>query len=321
MNSPNMDEPKWMHTIQKHPITFVVILFGIITALLLCDYNLTITKAESANTSENIKATVFEKAIAHTTKENINNTIETVLTAAYESQLHMATPSVEAVSETIVVGWTPVKIADKYEIVISDENNETLDTVSIEDAEQTSYTFENLPTEATYRISMSASADIYNKTYTGNQTDSVDIYLKHIPSASELANQNLGSAGRLVIPDVGIDVALYYADDAHSQTIVNNTDSAALLTEFGNGNIIADHWNQGFDGIKSASVNNTVAYIGNGNSTKQYLCTSKFTGHNTEYDLTDNNYNSIVNSNNNGLIMYTCNDDWTNITITYWTPM
>ena len=137
--------------------------------------------------------------------------------------------------------------------------------------------------------------------------------------------KKMGTAGRLTIPDVGVDVALYNASlYGGSQGIVDAHDSAAYMQDawgLYNSVLIADHWNQGFDAMKSSVPDATKAYAKTSSGTIEYICVANFTGHNTGRDLTDDDYKRITNLYSDGLIMYTCNDHWSNVTITFWAPM
>lgn len=62
----------------------------------------------------------------------------------------------------------------------------------------------------------------------------------------EMANRP-GMVGRLVIPSVGVNVALFSGSD---QAIVDAQDSAAYFSA-GNSMVIGDHWNQGFTKSKA----------------------------------------------------------------------
>ncbi len=132
--------------------------------------------------------------------------------------------------------------------------------------------------------------------------------------------------GQLTIPAVGIDVKLYYcASDAdqiqiRAQRIVDADNSAAYLDQASvEGVIIADHKHQGFDAIRSCVAHKTRAYIDFGTYTQEYICTAVGTGTNTGKDLLDWNKNSLnYGSIPGGLAMYTCNETWNDITITYW---
>lgn len=133
------------------------------------------------------------------------------------------------------------------------------------------------------------------------------------------------SVGRLTIPDVGINVALFNSGvyDANAQRIVDNYDSAALLSDV-DFPIIADHTDQGFCGIKNAVVGQSVAYINYGDHTESYTCVKKCLGTNDGNYLWDDEGRSIYYFQQDYIqympyiIMYTCNEDKYHITITIW---
>ncbi len=130
--------------------------------------------------------------------------------------------------------------------------------------------------------------------------------------------QNRGSYGRLTIEGTGVDVALFRSSfsDENNQAIVDRQDSAFIGFDFQRV-IVADHTNQGFNRMKKSVPGVTKAYINRGDFTETYICTANFKGHNTGSDITDLNYNSYLN-NGSELLMYTCNENWQNITITLW---
>ena len=84
----------------------------------------------------------------------------------------------------------------------------------------------------------------------------------------EMANRP-GMVGRLVIPSVGVNVALFSGSD---QAIVDAQDSAVYFSA-GNSMVIGDHWNQGFTKIKSCTVG-TKAYIYRCYSIETLSCTN-----------------------------------------------
>lgn len=128
-------------------------------------------------------------------------------------------------------------------------------------------------------------------------------------SEIDIISQNvdtLGTYGRLFIPSVNLNVALYLADMTTNevQGIVNRWDSAAYF-DFNNQNVIADHNHQGFHKIIDTSVGD-FAYIKKvDGSIDTYRMTNKFEGQNTVYDLVDLNGVSALNGSSS-LVMYTC---------------
>lgn len=120
--------------------------------------------------------------------------------------------------------------------------------------------------------------------------------------------------GRLYIPSVEIDVALYYE---MSQSATDRADSAAIFTygSYG-GEIIADHNNQDFGKLFDVSVG-TTGYIqlSDGNVIN-IKCVDVINGHNTGTELTDENYNIVMGKYD--YLMYTCRNGWKNIRICQW---
>lgn len=121
--------------------------------------------------------------------------------------------------------------------------------------------------------------------------------------------------GRLYIPDVGIDVALYRSN---KQYVVDRDDGAAYfdLNRWKKHMLIADHWTEAFATLKDVMVG-MEAYIQRHDGTVDYyVCTEVFDGHNTGKYITDWNYNNVVPRAE--LLMYTCFDGWKNVKVTIW---
>ena len=151
-----------------------------------------------------------------------------------------------------------------------------------------------------------------------------------------------GDKGRLIIPSVGVSVALYqcdWFDKSHGgQTCVDNYDSAAWLVSentpdfwsdyFDNSVIIADHTEQGFNAIKSMTYGD-IAYIYNSDGTceKYEHIKTDYNGSNVNTYLPDLNYNlwkprwsdgqyaTIGHEYPEYITMYTCNDWYGSITL------
>ena len=124
-----------------------------------------------------------------------------------------------------------------------------------------------------------------------------------------------GMTCRLTIPSVGVNVGCFWGTN-NLQTLVDASDSAALFS-YGGMTIIADHRHQGFSAMKNSSIG-TKAYMNYGDHTEEYVCIANFKGHNTGHALTDNNDTDISELYPGYLAMYTCNENWQNITITIW---
>ena len=130
-----------------------------------------------------------------------------------------------------------------------------------------------------------------------------------------------GSFGRLDIPTVGIGVALNYVDlyDGTAQSVVDAYDSAAYFFWHDCKYVIADHNNQGFANLRNAQVGSYAQISKADGHVDTYICTRVCTdGRNTQYDLLDEYGISADSSVNCSLLMYTCNQDWEHITLTFW---
>lgn len=129
---------------------------------------------------------------------------------------------------------------------------------------------------------------------------------KHLAIAGERARR--GNIGRFSCPSVGLDVAVF---NSSSQAVCDAADSACQWYSGGT-KIIADHVNQGFYKIKSMRPG-TKCYFDDGTNITEYTVQYLMQGHNTGYDLTDLNYNSMFGRV--GFLLYTCNENWQNVTI------
>ena len=126
-----------------------------------------------------------------------------------------------------------------------------------------------------------------------------------------------GITCRLTIPSVGVDVACFWASN-NLQAYIDASDSAAFFS-YGYQDVIADHRHQGFSAMKGSAIG-SYAYLDYGSYKKTYVCVANFKGHNTGSSLTDLEGNDIAYMNEGGIAMYTCNENWQNVTITLWQP-
>lgn len=97
----------------------------------------------------------------------------------------------------------------------------------------------------------------------------------------------LGDYGRLIIPEVGVNVAVFYTEDNfdnEAQVITDAWDSAVYMPWVGDQAMIADHWTQGFINIKDCREG-TRAYIKREDSIEMYVCTEMATGNNLVYSF------------------------------------
>ena len=138
---------------------------------------------------------------------------------------------------------------------------------------------------------------------------------KYATVAEEIEKR--GITCRLTIPSVGVNVACFWSTGSNLQTLVDNTDSAAFFPRYNDVRVIADHRHQGFSAMKSSTIG-TKAYLDYGSYVETYTCIANFKGHNTGAYLTDNDGNNVSDLYPGKLVMYTCNENWQNVTITIW---
>ena len=147
---------------------------------------------------------------------------------------------------------------------------------------------------------------------------------KKIELLDESNYSNYGNKGRLIIPDVGINVAVTEADmfnfetNRYAQEICNREDNAVYTLANGRG-IIADHKHQGFDGLYNVLPGMKAYLLQQDGYYYTLVCTQKFDhGVNDEVTLRDDQGNDCCQADCD-LFMYTCNPaGWWDITVTYW---
>lgn len=204
-----------------------------------------------------------------------------------------------------------LEVMDNNEIVALKENNDFKDLDSATNM-GIAYTSGSMNVDASDFVQEAAA--IYDFSTIGDSAiqQKVAAYqeaLRKQQVASERARR--GSLGRLSIPSVGIDVAVF---GGMSQGIVDAADSAALFGLHG-GSIIGDHNYQGFGRIRNMRVG-SYAYFEDGNTKTRYVCTGKITnGTNTKADLVNASGGCVCGGAPGGYVLYTCND-WSGRSIT-----
>ncbi len=150
---------------------------------------------------------------------------------------------------------------------------------------------------------------ILTETPTVQETPSV-LETPVLPDVIETIRRNessLGTLGRLFLPSVDFNVAVYstdLSDGNNAQKIVDQKDSAAYF-QIRNHSVIADHNHQGFHRIIDLEIGDK-AYIKTSDGQIQvYRMTQKFEGMNLGSDLTDLNGKSAFDLESD-LILYTC---------------
>lgn len=150
-----------------------------------------------------------------------------------------------------------------------------------------------------------------------------------IKVAAALHGMTEGTLGRLYSPDLGINVGLNYSDmDSPSgpdvQYLVDMPDSALLMEYKGFSSfLVADHWNQGFEAIKSSVPELTAIYRVTSGSVTKYVCEKVFGGYNVDayHGIVDENGDFVLEMLDEGLCLYTCNESWRNVTVTFYKPV
>ena len=142
-------------------------------------------------------------------------------------------------------------------------------------------------------------------------------------SFAGIVPDRFGTAGLLLIPDVGINVRLFdgsTSSDPHNQKGVDMEDYAVLIN-YGGSDVIGDHSNQGFSALCRSVQDETRAYIvQEDHSYHEYVCVGVLDGSNEEYHLYGSDgldYMHAV-SDRYDLVMYTCLENWEHIEIGLW---
>lgn len=124
-----------------------------------------------------------------------------------------------------------------------------------------------------------------------------------------------GFAGRLSIPDVGIDVALYRSN---AQSVVDRRDSAAYFTlpSWPGHEIIADHRTQDFGALHRVTKGMEACIRRRDGSVLRFVCVDAFDGHNTGKYISDESGKIVMHRAD--LLMYTCRGYWRNVRVVLW---
>ena len=141
--------------------------------------------------------------------------------------------------------------------------------------------------------------------------------MEYIPVTAAEMDARTGMFGRLVIPDSGINVALFTDGEGETlaekrQGLCDAEDSAALYYDE-EGAVIADHNNQSF-ALLIDVLPGQKAYIITSDSVIELICSKLIDGHNNNHKgLVDENYEPIRNAGD--FICYTCKETWLDVRI------
>ena len=126
-----------------------------------------------------------------------------------------------------------------------------------------------------------------------------------------------GTAGRLIIPSVGINVALNLPGE-DAQATADAEDSACWMEICGDLNgVVGDHVNQDFAALFRVRPGDTCSIFKSGRE-HRYLCVSTGYGSNIVSDVIDAEGNSLFEYGDDRLCMYTCANGWQNIFYVQW---
>jgi hypothetical protein len=147
-----------------------------------------------------------------------------------------------------------------------------------------------------------------------------------VEDASGEIRERAGMIGRLVIPDVGVDAALFEssADAASRQKVVDAMDSALYIPGTnGERDIIADHARQWRRRYPERRFCIPTGYLNGSGTTKVFRCITceVGSGTNTGSDLLGEDGKSILVQKDGNLILYTCHGLWKSVSYTVWEPV
>ncbi len=126
-----------------------------------------------------------------------------------------------------------------------------------------------------------------------------------------------GTAGRLVIPSAGINVALNLPGE-DAQATADAEDSACWMEYPGDLNgVIGDHVNQDFSVLFGVRPGDVCTIYKNGKE-HHYVCVSTDYGSNIETDVLGADGESLFMRGEDRLCMYTCANGWRHIFVTEW---
>lgn len=129
-------------------------------------------------------------------------------------------------------------------------------------------------------------------------------------------SSNPGMVGRLIIPNRGINVALFTdgpgETEAEKRQNICDTEDAAALFSDDLGTLIADHNNQAFSTLNEVQPGDR-AFILRGHSILSLECSNKMDGYNYGQGIVDAEGYFVTSYAE--YICYTCKEDWNNVSV------
>lgn len=135
--------------------------------------------------------------------------------------------------------------------------------------------------------------------------------------------QRQNMLGRLFVPDLGINVAVFNTDlypYTQAQALMDQEDSACF-TRYGNVVLMGDHNYQGFIVIQDAIPGDTIMTFQKGASFKNYICTEVGTGINATSHAFDKNGQKFYLRDPGTVVLCTCKDNSGSIYYAVFTPV
>lgn len=151
------------------------------------------------------------------------------------------------------------------------------------------------------------------------EIESLQTQIKNIQPTIIIENKNKENSnglyyGRLFIPELNINVALY---SSNQQYITDNKDSANFFYHNNSlGPYIGDHNTQEFSKLSKAKLGMTAYVINKEDIIIELSCINILNGYNTGYDLIDEK-NNVIEPQNNEYLIYTCRNP-KGVLITIW---
>lgn len=212
---------------------------------------------------------------------------------------------------TQITSQETTKIATTQFITTSPATEETtvIETTIFATEKMTTYPMTNSVTEP-----ITHKQPQKTKTQTQINTEPAQIATEKPKQTKTRPQGPYGTWGRLFIPSVNIDVALYQTPcTPEAQQIVDAYDSAAYMNTLNGAVLIGDHSNQGFDRLINVQAGTKMYIYRADGSVETYVCTETCRGTNYTSGVCDSN--GVSSEKNSGIWCYTCGTSSTNIII------
>ena len=136
-------------------------------------------------------------------------------------------------------------------------------------------------------------------------------------------SKHIGDSGRFYVPDLGVDVAIYYANEMNApfaQQIVDEEDAGVYTPHIGGQAYLADHSSQAFAGLHHCREG-LMGFWKHVDRIDVFYCTRTCNGTNDGLYIYDDKEENCFFMNEGGFFTYTCNEDWQHVSIAFWQPV